>query len=214
MVLTGRGHVARKGSDPLQPGTHRREALQVVTTLRTEARIHIEGDVSDRGVIPNEILVLAQMPLHYPEGPVTLLEELLKLGPSLGRHLDAPHTPQAGPGEVAEEAVLLEEHSTPDLRPPQPLLGEVGRALSEVVKDRSRLREHRPVLEFQDRYLAVWVDVLEEPRRVSLTALGIVIDHLARRIQQAQEQPDLVAVARSRGRVQTHRVLPPILANG
>jgi len=89
-ILTGRGHVARKGSDPLQPGTHRREALQVVAALRTEARVHIQGDVSDRGTLPNEILVLAQMPLHNPEGPVSLLEELLQLDPSLGR-LSTPH---------------------------------------------------------------------------------------------------------------------------
>src|ERR671910_1197158 len=100
IALSGRRHVARQGSDPLQPGTQRGEASQIVTTLRTEARIHIEGDVSDRGVIPNEILVLAPMPLHHPEGPVTLLEELLQLDLSLGRHLDAPHSPQAGPGEV------------------------------------------------------------------------------------------------------------------
>src|ERR687890_2191695 len=97
IALSGRRHVARQGSDPLQPGTQRREASQIVTTLRTEARIHIEGDVSDRGVIPNEILVLAQIPLHHPEGSVALLEELLQLYTSLGRHLDAPHSPQAVP---------------------------------------------------------------------------------------------------------------------
>src|ERR671910_109067 len=100
IALSGRRHVARQGSDPLQPGTQRREASQVVTTLRTEARIHIEGDVSNRGTLPNEILMLAQMPLHYPQGPVALLEELLQLDISLSRPLDAPHAPQAGPGEV------------------------------------------------------------------------------------------------------------------
>src|SRR5215210_3348103 len=94
-VLAGRWHVPRQGSDPLQPGTHRREALQVVAALRTQARVHIEGDVCDRGTIPDEKLASAQMPLHHPEGPVALLQELLQLGPSLGRHLDAPHAPQA-----------------------------------------------------------------------------------------------------------------------
>src|SRR5215204_4521371 len=100
IALSGRRHVARQGSDPLQPGTHRREALKVIAALRTEARVHIEGDICDRRTLPNEILVVAYMPLHYPQGPVTLLEELLQLGPSLGRHLHAPHAPQAWPGEV------------------------------------------------------------------------------------------------------------------
>jgi hypothetical protein len=65
------------------------------------------GYVVDRRVLPYEKLPTAQMPLHHPEGPVTLLEELLQLGPSSVRHLDAPHAPQAGPGEVEQEAVLL-----------------------------------------------------------------------------------------------------------
>src|SRR5215212_4711017 len=99
-ALLGRWHVARQGSDPLQPGTHRREALQVVATLRTEARVHIEGDVRNRGTIPNKKFVVAQMALHHPQGHVALLEELLQLGPSLGSHPKAPHAPQAGPGEV------------------------------------------------------------------------------------------------------------------
>src|SRR5215217_1045086 len=41
VILTGRGHVARQGSYPLQPGAQRREALEVVAALRTEARVHI-----------------------------------------------------------------------------------------------------------------------------------------------------------------------------
>src|SRR5918993_2719052 len=73
-ILTGRRHVARQGSDPLQPGSHRREGSEVVATLRTDARVHIEGDVSDRGAIPNEKFVVAQMLLHHPEGPETLLK--------------------------------------------------------------------------------------------------------------------------------------------
>src|SRR5918994_5272929 len=108
-VLTGRRHVARQGSDPLQPGTHRREVSQVVAALRADAWVHIEGDVSDRGVIPDEKFVVVQIPLHHPEGPVALLEELLQLYTSLGRHLDAPHSPQAGPGEGEEEAIMLEK---------------------------------------------------------------------------------------------------------
>src|SRR5215210_3281304 len=188
IALSGRRHVARQGSDPLQPGTHRREGSEVVAALRADARVHIEGDVSDRGTIPNEKLVVAQMPLHHPEGPVTLLEELLQLGPSLGRHLDVPHAPEAGPGEVEQEAVLLEEHPAQDLRPLQLLLGEVGRALGEVEEYRAGLREHRPVLELQDRDLAVWVDVLEEVRPVRLTTLGVVVDYLTPCAKQAQEQ--------------------------
>src|SRR5215210_5901409 len=97
-VLTGRRHVPRQGSDSLQPGTHRREASQVVAALRTEARVHIEDDVCDRRAIPNEKFVVAQMSFHHPQGPVTLLQELLQLGSSLGRHFDAPHAPEAGPG--------------------------------------------------------------------------------------------------------------------
>src|SRR5829696_4112366 len=58
-ILTGRQHVARQGGDPLQPSTHRREALQVVAALRTETRVHIEGHVRDRGAIPNEIFAVA-----------------------------------------------------------------------------------------------------------------------------------------------------------
>src|SRR3712207_5366702 len=100
ITLMGGRHVARQGSDPLQPGAHRREAFEVVAALRTDSRVHVEGDVSDRGAIPNEEFAVAQMPLHHTEGPVALLEELLQLGPSLGRHLDAPHAPEAGPGEV------------------------------------------------------------------------------------------------------------------
>src|SRR5215210_3054090 len=69
IVLSGRRHVARQGSDPLQPGTHRWEGSEVVAALRADVRVYIEGDVSDRGTIPNEKLVVAQMPLHHPEGP-------------------------------------------------------------------------------------------------------------------------------------------------
>src|SRR5688500_13531365 len=54
IALSGRRHVARQGSDPLQPGTHRREGSQVVAALRAEARVHIEGDVCDRGVLTDE----------------------------------------------------------------------------------------------------------------------------------------------------------------
>src|SRR5215213_4051297 len=96
----GGRHVIRQGSYPLQPGMHRRVASEVVPALRAEARVHIQGDVSDRGAIPNEEFVVAQMPLHNPDGPVSLLQELLQHGPSLGRHLHAPHAPQARPGEV------------------------------------------------------------------------------------------------------------------
>ena len=59
IALTGGRHVARQGSDPLQPGAHCREAFEVVTALRTDARVHIEGDVSDRGTIPNSKFALA-----------------------------------------------------------------------------------------------------------------------------------------------------------
>src|SRR5215204_3680452 len=100
IALSGGRHVVRQGGDPLQPGTHRREASEVVAALRTEARVSTEGDVSDRGVIPNDKFVIVKMPLHHPEGSVSLLEELLQLGPSLGRHLDAPHPPETRPGEV------------------------------------------------------------------------------------------------------------------
>src|SRR5919112_4316576 len=69
MVLTGRRHVPRQGGDPLQPGTHRREALQVVTTLRTEARVHIEGDVRNRGAIPSEKIRARQDAAPSPREP-------------------------------------------------------------------------------------------------------------------------------------------------
>ncbi len=75
-VLAGRWHVAWQGSDPLQPGTHCREVLQIVAALRTEAQVRVDGDVCDRGTIPNEKFVLVQIPLHHPECSVTLLEEL------------------------------------------------------------------------------------------------------------------------------------------
>src|SRR3712207_6376742 len=117
IALMGRRHVSRQGSDPLQPGTHRREAFEIVAALRAEARVHVDGDVGDRGAIPDEKFALAQMPLHYPKGPVTLLEELLQLGPSLVGHLHTPHPPDAWPREVEQEAVLLEEHPAQDLRP-------------------------------------------------------------------------------------------------
>src|SRR5215210_9268636 len=136
MVLTGRRHVSWQGGDTLQPGQYCREALQIVAALRTQARVRVEGDVCDRGALPYEILATAQMPLHHPEGPVTLLEESLQLSLSLGRNLDAPHAPQARPGEVEQETVLLEEHPAQHLHPLQLLLGEVGRALGEVVEDR------------------------------------------------------------------------------
>ena len=64
----------------------------------------MEGDISDRGAIPNEKLALAQVPLHHSECPIALLEELLELCPSLVRHLYAPHAPQARPREVEKEA--------------------------------------------------------------------------------------------------------------
>ena len=72
------GDVAGLGGDPLQPGTHRREAFEIVAALRAEARVHIQGHVCDRGAVPNEKFALAQVSLHHPERPVTLLEELLQ----------------------------------------------------------------------------------------------------------------------------------------
>jgi hypothetical protein len=73
---------------------------------------------------------------------------------------------------------LLEEHPAQDLSPLQLLFGEVGRALREIEQDRAGLREHRPVFELQDRYLAVRVDVLQELWGVCLATLGVVVDYL------------------------------------
>ena len=39
--LTGRRHIPRQRGDPLQPGTHRREAFKVIAALRTETRVHM-----------------------------------------------------------------------------------------------------------------------------------------------------------------------------
>src|ERR687885_1991605 len=139
--------------------------------------------------------------LHYGEGPVPLLEEVLQLGLPPWCDLDFPHAPETRTGEVRQEAILLEEHPAQDLSSLQLLFGEVGRTLREIVQDRAGLREHRPVFEFQNRYLAVRVDVLQELRGVCLAALGIVVDYLAASAQKTQEQPNLVAVPRPRGGV-------------
>src|SRR5919205_2554737 len=143
--------------------------------------------------------------LHYGEGPVPLLEELLQLGLPLRCDLDFPHAPETRTGEVRQEAVLLEEYPAQDLSSLQLLFGEVGRALRQIEQYRAGLREHCSVFELQDRYLAVRVDVLQEFRGVCLAALGIVVDYLVPSAQRAQEQPHLVAIPRPWGGMQPHR---------
>ena len=91
-----RTQVGRR-SAPARPAPPGRP--QVVAALRTEARVHIEGDVSDRRLVPQRRIRGRPDAAHHPEGSVALLEELLQIGP-LGRHLHTPHAPQARPGEV------------------------------------------------------------------------------------------------------------------
>jgi hypothetical protein len=59
---------AGRRSAPARPALQ--GTLQVVATLRVQVRVHIEGDLCDRGVLSDEKLTTAQMPLANPEGPV------------------------------------------------------------------------------------------------------------------------------------------------
>src|SRR5919199_2527593 len=93
--LTRRRHIRRQGLYPPQPGAHSGEVLDIVAALVAHAGVYVEGNIGHRGASLDEELAVVEMPLHHPQGPVALLQESLQIDPSLRRHLDIPHAPEA-----------------------------------------------------------------------------------------------------------------------
>src|SRR3712207_2025469 len=226
------GNVAGLGSDPLQPGAHRRETAEVEAPLVGDVRVGVEGYVGHRVAVAHEEGPFHQVPLHYAQGGVAEPPLGLERRAALLGHLEAVRDPVPRRGYIRLMAVLLEKHPPQHLGPTEAVVGDERGAIGEVEEDSVRLGEEAPILGFEHRNPTVRVDLLQEPRGARLAPIDVVLDALEGDAELREEQARLVAVAGGQIVVQSDhffsfvggllpapeperaRVLPSMLAGG
>ena len=174
----------------IEPGADVRKLLEVEAALGRDVRICVQREVGDGAVVPDEVPVAGEVPVHHRQCPLAQLAFLFEDRAPL-RSQAGMLQPEPDRGDVRLGADLLPEHP---LEHASALEASVGSSiLRQVVQDRVRLEEVRAVVQLEDRDSSLRVrrrnaSVRDSPCAMSTSMRSNGIP------QQAEQQPGLVSV--------------------